>query len=314
MPRSLVIDTDTGSDDAVALLMAARIPAAEVRAVTTVAGNVPLDQATRNALVTLEVAGVPDVPVYAGLAKPLWRDLSTARQVHGQDGMSDTSLPAPTRTPSATHAVDALRQIAAQEPGRHLLVTLGPLSNIATALLLQPDLLTRFAGVVSMAGAFDGVGNVHAVGEYNVWADPEAAELVIEAPGLVTFVGWDIARRYAVIKPEDQETLRGLGPLGRFAVDINRCLDAFARTQSGLPGFDLPDPITMAVAIDDRVALEREHVHVDIGTDDTGRGGTFVDRRLGAEPNAVVVSRADEVRFKQMLTEACTEGGSDEPG
>ena len=231
MPRSLVIDTDTGSDDAVALLMAARIPAAEVRAVTTVAGNVPLDQATRNALVTLEVAGVPDVPVYAGLAKPLWRDLSTARQVHGQDGMSDTSLPAPTRT-----------------------------------------------------------------------------------PGLVTFVGWDRARRYAVIKPEDQETLRGLGPLGRFAVDINRCLDALARTQSGLPGFDLPDPITMAVAIDDRVALEREHVHVDIGTDDTGRGGTFVDRRLGAEPNAVVVSRADEVRFKQMLTEACTEGGSDEPG
>ena len=172
MTRSLVIDTDTGSDDAVALLMAARSSQVEIRAVTTVAGNVPLAQATRNALVTLELAGAVDVPVHEGLAKPLLRELSTAQFVHGEDGMSGVPLPPPSATPASGHAVDLLRRVAAEQPGRHVLVTLGPLSNIAAAILVQPDLLTRFTAVVAMAGAFDGVGNVHPVGEFNVWADP----------------------------------------------------------------------------------------------------------------------------------------------
>jgi purine nucleosidase len=305
--RSLVIDTDTASDDAVALLMAARHPKVRIRAVTTVAGNVPLDLATRNALVTLELAGAADVPVHEGLAKPLLRAAETAQFVHGQDGMSEVALASPTRSIAPTHAVDALVRIAADEPGEHVLVTLGPLSNVATAILLLPDLLTRFAAVVSMAGAFDGVGNVHPVGEFNVWADPEAARIVLDASGTVTFVGWDMSRRFAVITPDEQAELRSLGHLGRFVVDINRRVDEFSRLVSGFEGFDLPDPIAMAVAIDDRVALEREAVHVDVGTDDIGRGGTFVDRRLGAEPNAVVVSHADEARFKAMLTQACTE-------
>ncbi len=312
MPRSLVIDTDTGSDDAIALLMAARLSDAGIRAVTTVAGNVPLDLATRNALITLEIAGVADIPVHEGCAKPLLRELSTAQHVHGEDGMGDIGLPAPTHPVASGHAVDVLRDIATNEPGEHVLVTLGPLTNIALAVLQQPDFLSRFAAVVSMAGAFDGVGNVHPVGEFNVWADPEAAQIVLDAPGSVTFVGWDISRRYAVITPEEQAALRRLGRYGRFAVDINRAVDEHARSQDGLLGFDLPDPIAMAVAIDDRVALEREDVRVTIGTDDVGRGGTFVDHRLGAQPNAVMVSRADQTRFKQMLTEACS-GGADEP-
>lgn len=307
MQRSLVIDTDTASDDAVALLMAARHPGVGIRAVTTVAGNVPLDLATRNALITLALAGAADTPVHAGLAKPLLRAAETAQSVHGHDGMSEVPLPAPTRTVASTHAVDVLVHIATAEPAEHVLVTLGPLSNIATAVLLLPDLLTRFESVVSMAGAFDGVGNVHPVGEYNAWADPEAAKIVVEAAGTVTFVGWDMSRRFAVITPAEQADLKRLGRLGRFVVDINRRVDEFSRLVSGFDGFDLPDPLAMAVAIDDRVALRREAVHVDIGTDDTSRGGTFVDRRLGAEPNVVIVSKVDEARFKSMLTGACAE-------
>lgn len=304
--QSLVIDTDTGSDDAVALLMAARLPGASIRAVTTVAGNVGVQQATRNALATLEIAGIEDVPVYAGAARPLTRSLDTAQHVHGEDGMSGVPLSEPNRHAERAHAVDALRDIAANEPGEHTLVTLGPLTNIATALICQPELFSSFRNVVAMGGAFDCVGNVHRVGEFNLWADPEAAKVTIDATGHVTFVGWDMSRRHAVITPDEQDEIRRLGPLGEFAVDINRCVDDFARNHSGLAGYDLPDPLAIAVAIDPSVATQTRDVHLDIGLDDAGRGGTFIDHRLVADtPNATVVTNIDEVRFKRMLAEAC---------
>jgi len=305
-PLSLVIDTDTASDDAVALLMAARSPHATIRAVTTVAGNVPLPMATRNALVTLELVGATAVPVYEGLAGPLMRTLSTAQNVHGDDGMSGVSFPAPTMSIEREHAVDALRLIAASEPGQHTLVTLGPLSTVAAALLVDPELLTRFRHVYLMAGAFDGIGNVHSVGEFNVWADPEAATIVFNAAGDKTFVGWDMSWRYAVMNPDEQSALAAVGPLGEFVVGINACVDEFARVHSGLVGLDLPDPIAMAVALDPSIATSQS-CHVTVGLDDIGRGGTFVDRRLPAmTPNANYITSVDEARFKTMLTEACT--------
>lgn len=306
--RSLVIDTDTGSDDAVALLMAARTPGIRIRAVTTVAGNVPVGQATRNALVTLALAGAGDVPVHVGLAGPLLRPLQTAQFVHGEDGMGGVPLPEPARAADDGHAVDALRRIAHEEPGEHVLVTLGPLSNIATALLVDPELLTRFREVVLMAGAFDGVGNVHPVGEYNVWADPEAAQLVLDAPGSKTFVGWDVSRRHAVIRPADQEELAAIGPLGRFVVEINRTVDEFCRHVNGLDGYDLPDPIAMAVAIDPGLVVRSAAHRVTVGRDDAGRGGTFVDHRLDAgQPNAHIAWEVDTVGFRRMLAAACQE-------
>lgn len=304
--QSLVIDTDTGSDDAVALLMAARLPGASIRAVTTVAGNVGVSQATRNALATLEIAEIEDVPVYAGAARPLMRSLDTAQHVHGEDGMSGVPLRDPSRSAQRAHAVDALRDIASNEPGEHTLVTLGPLTNIAAALVCEPNLFDSFRSVVAMGGAFDGVGNVHRVGEFNLWADPEAAKMVVDAIGTVTFVGWDMSRRHAVITPDEQDEIRRLGPLGEFAVDINRCVDEFARNHSGLAGYDLPDPLALAVAIDPRVATQTRRVHLDIGLDEAGRGGTFIDHRLVAEPpNATVVTNIDGVRFKRMLAAAC---------
>ena len=305
-PLSLLIDTDTASDDAVALLMAARSPHATIRAVTTVAGNVALWRATRNALITLERAGASEVPVFEGLAKPLMRVLETAEFVHGADGMGNTPFDDPVRSAETEHAVDALRRIARDEPGVHTLVTLGPLSTIAAALLVEPALLTQFRGVYLMAGAFDGVGNVHPVGEFNVWADPEAASIVMAAPGAKTFIGWDISRRYAVMHAEEQVALAALGPLGAFAVEINSSVDAFARAQTGLDGYDLPDPIAMAVALDPSIAVECFDAHVTVGLDDIGRGGTFVDHRTGgAAPNATIVRVADEIRFKAMLSDAC---------
>src|SRR3712207_1208108 len=150
--RKLIIDTDTASDDAVALLMALREPTVEVLALTVVAGNVPLDQAVQNALYTVELAGA-SVPVYVGCATPLIQPLHTAQNVHGLDGMGDIGLPLTDRVPADGHAVDRLIELAdAHDPGELTLVTLGPLTNIAVAFARRPDLPTRFADVVMMAG------------------------------------------------------------------------------------------------------------------------------------------------------------------
>ena len=191
---SLIIDTDTGSDDAVALLMAARRGGVSIKAVTCVAGNVSVDQATRNARATLELAGCDEVPVYRGLHAPLIRAPETAQHVHGEDGMSGFPLPEPRMLVQTEGAIEALVRLSRAQPGRHTLVTLGPLSNIATAILVEPRFLLSFNQVVAMAGAFDAVGNVHRVGEFNAWADPEAIKIVVEAEGSVTFVGWDLSR------------------------------------------------------------------------------------------------------------------------
>lgn len=302
-PVSLVIDTDTASDDAVALLLAACAPHATVRAVTVVAGNVPLPLAVRNAIVTLDlVPGGSQIPLHAGLAGPLVRPLGTAENVHGADGMGGAGLAQPSRDPDPEHAVDALRRIARDEPGRHSLVTLGPLSNLAAALLLDPLLLTRFRHTWLMLGAPDGIGNVTTLGEYNSWADPEAVEIVLRAPGERTMVGWNISWRHAVVDPALRDELAAAGPLGRFTVDINRDVDHYARIESGLAGFDLPDPITMAIALDPTMATRTEDLHVGVSVDAGTRGQTWIDRRHTAPPpNCRVVWEADEAAFRAVL-------------
>ncbi|MEO1059721.1 MAG: nucleoside hydrolase, partial [Actinomycetota bacterium] len=303
--RSFVVDTDAGSDDAVALLLAIREPLIELRAITTVAGNVPVDLAVRNALITLDVCGAPDVPVFAGAAAPRARPLETAQFVHGDDGMGGAPLPEPSRPATDGDAVDELLRIAQHEPGRHELVTLGPLTNIAAALDTNPHVLEAFGHVWLMAGAPDGVGNVNALGEYNVWADPEAASIVLGAAGHKTLIGWNISRLHAVIDADEQQRLRACGPLGEFAIDINGDVDAYALA-TGLAGMDFPDPVAMAVAIDHSIILESTHEWLVVGLDEPTRGCTFPDRRHGADPaNIRVVWKVDEAAFKQRLFDAC---------
>lgn len=301
--RSFVIDTDTASDDSVALLLALTDPSVKVRAVTVVAGNVPIDLAVRNALATIAlVPGAERVPTYAGLAHPLIRRLETAQNVHGADGMGGYALPAAKSIVDDTHAVDALRRIASEESGEHELITLGPLSNIAAALLVDPLLLTKFRRTTMMLGAPDGVGNVSVLGEFNAWADPEAAAIVMAASGAKTMVGWNISRLFAVVNPTLRDEIRQSGPLGEFAVGINVDVDHYARIESGLAGFDLPDPIALAIAIDPALATKTTFEHVSISCDPATRGQTFVDRRHTASPaNCTIVWEADELAFRAKL-------------
>ncbi len=303
----LIIDTDTGSDDAVALVMALRHPSARVLAITTVAGNVPLDLATQNALYTVEVCGA-GTPVYAGRHAPLLRPLFTGQHVHGADGMGDIGLPLAGRAAAAGHAVDVIIDICGQRPGQVTLVTLGPLTNIALALLREPALARLVRQCVVMGGASDSYGNVSPVAEFNIWADPEAARIVFDSGMPLTMVGWDVSRQDAVIDRSEAARLRSIGtPLATFCIDIQEALLRYLSEHTGLDGFDLPDPITLAIALDPLIASEVLEVPVLVDTSDgMSRGQTVLDARrvLRQQPAVRVVRRADRARFIAMLEAA----------
>jgi len=302
--RLFLIDTDTASDDAVALLMALRHPDVDVLAITIVAGNVPLDQAVQNALYVVDLARA-DVPVHVGCAAPLVGPLKTAQTVHGMDGMGDIGLPLRGRVPAAGGAVDVIVDtVNAHAPGAITLVTLGPLTNIASALRRDPGIAERLGRVVIMGGTGDAVGNMSAVAEFNVWVDPEAAAIVLASGAPITMVGWDISRKHAVFDPADAAALRALGSHGIFAVDIQATLDAFAATETALAGFDLPDPIAMAVALDPAVATNVRFLNVVVETAGEHTIGQTVVDHLGITkrpPNVHVVLEASRERFLALL-------------
>lgn len=302
--RTFIIDTDTASDDAVALVMALRHPDVEVVAITVVAGNVPLPEAVQNALYTIELTGA-SVPVHAGEAKPLSRDLRTAQFVHGRDGMGDIGLPLQGRLPAPGHAVDALIDaVNLRPPGTVTLVTLGPLTNVALAFRKDPDLPSRLREVVMMGGTGDAVGNISAVAEFNIWVDPEAAAEVFASGATITMVGWDVSRKYAVIEPDDASAIRAIGRLGAFSVDIQATLIQFDAAETRLSGYDLPDPIAMAVAIDRSIATRTEFLNVRVETGGEFSAGQTVVDHIGVEhlaPNVHVVLEASRDAFLAML-------------
>jgi purine nucleosidase len=305
--RHFLIDTDTASDDAVALVMALRAPDVRVEAITVVAGNVPLEQGLQNALYTVELCG-SRTPVYAGRSAPLKRPLATAQFVHGGDGMGDVGLPLHGRRPEPGDAAEIIVDAVRRRPGDLTLVALGPLTNLAAALELDPSLARDVGRCVVMGGASDNVGNVTPVSEYNFWVDPEAAAAVLEAGLPLTMVGWDISRKYAVFDAATAARLREVGtPLARFCVDIQRGVERFAREEMKLDGFDLPDPIAMAVALDPAVATTTARLYVTVeASNGLCRGQAVVDRFgvLRREPNAEVVLAASRERFVDKLRES----------
>lgn len=305
VPRPFFIDTDTASDDAVALVIALRHPDVDVVGIGLVAGNVPMEIGLQNALYVAELCGRTDVPVYAGETDPLVVPLETGQHVHGSDGMGDIGLPLGGRTPAEGHAVDALLEASHRHAGALELVTLGPLTNIARAVQRDPDLVNRVRRVVVMGAVADHIGNQNPVAEFNMWVDPHAVEVVLQAGFPLEFVGWDISRTYAVMTPADAAALRAAGtPVAEMCVDIQRVLSEFCATQTKLAGFDLPDPIAMAYAIDPSVATETRHLHCAVETRDGLTRGMVVMDLLGFtgnEPNALVVTAADRERFLTML-------------
>ncbi len=304
--RHFVIDTDTASDDAVALVMALKYPDVRVEAITIVAGNVPLEIGLQNALYTVERCGAK-IPVYAGSIRPMLRPLQTAQFCHGQDGFGDIGLPLTGRVPAEGRAVDALIETAERFRGKLTLVTLGPLTNIATALLRHPALAHEIERCVIMGGIGFGYGNIVPAAEYNIWVDPDAAKIVFESGLPIVMVGWDVSHHHARFSPEDEAKLRAVSDLAAFCVDIQEGLRAFGKSYLKQEGFDLPDPIAMSVALDPKVATVVKRLRVDIETkSELTRGATVVDhlRVTGLEPNADVVLEASRERFLEILYNA----------
>ncbi|MEU9337825.1 nucleoside hydrolase [Streptomyces sp. NPDC048290] len=211
-PIPVIIDCDTGVDDALALLFAVRHPGIELRAVTCVAGNTDVDGVVRNTLTVLEQAGAPDIPVARGAARPLIEEPRSARHVHGEDGMGDLGLPAPTRTPSELDAVALLRREILGSPRPVTLVPTAPLTNIALLLRTHPEVTAHIERIVWMGGAV-AAGNATPVAEFNVWHDPEAAAVLLTSGVPITMYGLDVFNRVQV-PGEDVRRLRGSGEPG----------------------------------------------------------------------------------------------------
>ena len=303
--RPFFIDTDTASDDAVALAIAFARDDLDIVGIGVVAGNVPLDSAVQNALYTREICGRTDVPVYVGAGHPLVFPLDTAQHVHGRDGMGDIGLDLTGRQPEPGHAVDALLAASHDHAGELTLVTLGPLTNIALAVRRDPTIVDRIPRVVIMGAAADHVGNVNPVAEFNMWVDPHAVQVVLDSGLNLEFVGWDISRRDAVIVPSEADRLRSIGtPVAEFCIDIQATVARFCAEETKLAGFDLPDPIAMAYAIDPSVATETRRMFLEVECESSVTRGMVVMDLLGfsrRDPNALVVMHADHGRFIDHL-------------
>ena len=307
--RHIFIDTDTGSDDAVALIIALRHPEVQVEGITTVAGNVTVKQAVQNALYTVELCG-QQVPVYQGAAAPLRRPLSTGQFVHGEDGMGDVGLHLQGREPSPGEAKDLVIETFSSKPGQVELVTLGPLTNVAIALQEKPELAHQIKLCTIMGGIGKGHGNITRKSEFNFWVDPEAASVVFNSGMPLRMVGWDISRNHAWIGPSEKADIMALGSeLGQFTLDIQSTLEEFAVEISKLPGFDLPDPIAMAIALDPTMVKVSKRLFVEINlSDGEARGQTMVDHDglRDKPPNAEVILEASREQFLSKLYRSLT--------
>ncbi len=306
MTMRMVIDTDTASDDAVALAMALRHPGAEVTAVTTVAGNCPLPQTTSNALYTAELCG-SEVPVYPGAAAPLQATADYATWFHGMDGLGDRGYPPPSRAAEDTDAVTALIEHIRADPGVTL-VTLGPLTNVAEAVRRAPDIAGKVGRCVVMGGTAHTVGNVTPAAEFNLWFDPHAARIVFASGLPIEMVGWEICRGEAGFTEDEQQQFKALDTeLGHFFIDCNATALESMREQ-GADRMELADPTAMAVALDKKGVVTgagRHYVEIEAESPLT-RGMSVVDSLdvTGRPPNTEVVWSIDIPRFKQMVYDA----------
>jgi purine nucleosidase len=278
VPRAFLIDTDTASDDAVAIIMALRAPDVRVVAITTVAGNVPVEQSTRNALYTVDLCAA-NVPVYAGADKPLLRTYESAIWFHGRDGLGDHNYPAPKQAAAKLHAADAIIETVEANPGLTI-VTLAPLTNLALALAKKPEIAARVGRCVVMGGAPCCEGNVTPAAEYNIWVDPEAARIVMRSGLPVELVGWQLSRGDAVLREDDIARILGFNnPLAKFAIECNSHARKAYKVQTGEDGISLPDPVAMAVALDATIDTDWSEHFIDIETQsELTRGMTVVDR------------------------------------
>lgn len=303
--HKIILDCDPGQDDAVALLLALASPdELEVLAVTTVAGNVPLALTTRNARQVVELAGAR-VPVHAGCPRPILRPLETAEYVHGETGLNGAVLPEPTLPPAPGHAVDVIVELVmAHPPGAITLCPIGPLTNVALAIVKEPAIVPRLRRIVLMGGAIE-LGNVTAAAEFNIHVDPHAARVVFEAGAPIVMLGLDVTHK-ALVTDARLAAIGAIGtPVARACVGLLDFFNRYDRERYAIPGAPLHDPCVVAWLLRPELFAGRER-RVEVETEGTHAvGRTVVDwwQRSPLPANALVINDVDADGFFALLTE-----------
>ncbi|MFB9223345.1 nucleoside hydrolase [Paracoccus cavernae] len=308
MARKIIIDTDPGQDDAVAILLALASPELDVLGLSVVAGNVPLALTELNARKICELAGRADLPVYAGCDAPLMRKLVTAEEVHGKSGLDGVELPAPVMQLQPQHAVDFIIDTLRREPPKTVsLVPVGPLTNIATAFDRAPDIIERVQEIVLMGGAYFEVGNITPAAEFNIFVDPEAADIVFRSGADLTVVPLDVTHQ-ALTSRDWVETMRKLGPLGQAVASWTDFFERYDTAKYGSQGAPLHDPCTIAYLLQPELFTGR-FINVVIET-----GGAFTTGMTVADwwrvtdrpANANFLRTIDRDSFYALLTDRLT--------
>ena len=304
--RSIIIDCDPGQDDAVMLLLALASPEElDVRGITTVAGNVPLDLTQRNARIMCDLAGRTEVPVYAGCPRPMVRDLITAEAVHGQTGIDGIELFDPETPLQRQHAVDFLVEALMTAPQPITLVPAGPLTNIALALVKEPRIAANIAQIVLMGGAWREGGNSSPAAEFNILVDPHAAHVVLTCGRPIVVMSLDVTHQ-ALTTPDRLAAIGAIDTcVGRAVRKMLEFYDRHDIEKYGMPGGPLHDPCTIAYLLrPDLFAGKELHVAVDT-TSEASMGATLVDYWgvTGNAPNATWMHTIDADSFYTLLIE-----------
>lgn len=307
MPRRIIIDTDPGQDDAVAILLALASPEdIDVLGITAVAGNVPLDLTAKNARIVCELAGKPDTKVFAGCDTPLKRKLVTAEHVHGKTGLNGPKLPDPKMKLQDQHGVDFIIDTLRSEPhGTVTLCPLGPLTNIAASFKRAPDIVEKVQEIVLMGGAYFEVGNITPAAEFNIYVDPEAAAIVFRSGAPITVMSLDVTHK-ALVTPERNEAFRALGTkVGIAVAEMTDFFERFDKEKYGSDGAPLHDPCVTAYLIRPTLFTGRR-INVEIETvSDLTLGMTVADwwGVTGRPKNAMFMGTIDAQGYFDLLTE-----------
>jgi len=300
VPVPFILDTDTAQDDCVAILLGVLDPEADLRAITMVAGNVGFEQQTANALMTLSVAGaLGDYPVYLGCRRPMVREWVSAENVHG-DGVGGLSMDQTGVTIETEHAVDALLRLTEESPGDINVVAIGPLTNIAMAVIKDPGFPTRVKHLYIMGGSNNARGNITAAAEFNFYVDPDAAKIVFSAGFEVTVVPWEpLTVRDAIFSREQMNEISGQGsPVSRFFGRVCEATLEFDESV-GIPGSSHPDSLTVAVMLHPELVTQSAPYAIDIEADsELTRGYSAMSWGIhGLRPNARVIDAIDAEGF-----------------
>lgn len=307
MTAKIIIDTDPGQDDAVAILLALASPdEIAVLGITAVAGNVPLALTEKNARIICELAGRPDIAVFAGCDRPLVQPLVTAEHVHGKTGLDGIALPDPTMPLQAAHAVDFIIDTLRAEPsGSVTLCPLGPLTNIATAFTRAPDIMARVKEIVLMGGAYFEVGNITPAAEFNIYVDPEAAEIVFQSGVPLVVMPLDVTHKVLTTRPRI-DAIRAIGsPVAHAVASWTDFFERFDMAKYGAEGAPLHDPCVIAYLLAPGLFTGR-HINVEIETTSPLTRGMTVADWWGVTKrpkNGMFMGDVDAAGFYDLLTE-----------